>query len=250
MKEGQGVAPASVPWGADDAARVPAHPPAHARRGPAHAAADADAAEPQVPARTAGAAAPHIPAHAAGQAEPHVRIDARKLESALLEVRGAVGRMQLLLDFPGIEAARAERQQLISQIDDYLLPRLRQSGAPILIAMVGSTGAGKSTLLNSIVGSQVSATGIRRPTTNSPGARLPSRRTPGGSPRMSSCPPCRECARRAWPGPAGTACSCWRPARACRAGSRCSTRRTSTPSSRRTGSSRASSSTPPTCGCS
>ena len=34
--------------------------------------------------------------------------------------------------------------------------------------MVGSTGAGKSTLLNSIVGNQVSATGIRRPTTNSP----------------------------------------------------------------------------------
>jgi GTPase SAR1 family protein len=57
---------------------------------------------------------------------------------------------------------------VISQVDDYLLPRLRQSGAPILIAMVGSTGAGKSTLLNSIVGSQVSATGIRRPTTNSP----------------------------------------------------------------------------------
>src|SRR5260370_38154431 len=36
------------------------------------------------------------------------------------------------------------------------------------MAMVGSRGAGKSTLLNSIAGSQVSATGIRRPTTNSP----------------------------------------------------------------------------------
>ena len=39
---------------------------------------------------------------------------------------------------------------------------------PILVALVGSTGAGKSTLVNSIVGAQVSATGIRRPTTNSP----------------------------------------------------------------------------------
>ena len=74
----------------------------------------------------------------------------------------------MLLDFPGIETGRAERQQMISQVEDYLLPRLRQSGAPILIAMVGSTGAGKSTLLNSIAGRQVSATGIRRPTTNSP----------------------------------------------------------------------------------
>src|SRR6185437_11168345 len=39
---------------------------------------------------------------------------------------------------------------------------------PVLVALVGSTGAGKSTLVNSIVGAQVSATGVRRPTTNSP----------------------------------------------------------------------------------
>lgn len=100
--------------------------------------------------------------------EPHVRVDARKLESALINLRESVSRMQLRLDCPGIEAVRAERREVISQVEDYLLPRLRQSGAPVLIAMVGSTGAGKSTLLNSIVGSQVSATGIRRPTTNSP----------------------------------------------------------------------------------
>jgi hypothetical protein len=109
-----------------------------------------------------------VPGGVSDEAEPHVRVDARKLESALIELRDAVTRTQLLLDFPGIETGRAERQQIISQVEDYLLPRLRQSGAPILIAMVGSTGAGKSTLLNSIAGRQVSATGIRRPTTNSP----------------------------------------------------------------------------------
>lgn len=145
MKEGQGTASASLPWGeADDAG--------------------SNAGPVDVPSSTSGDSG-------RGQdevAEPHVRVDARKLEGALIDVRNVIRRLPLLLDSPGIDAVRAERQQLVNQIDDYLLPRLRQSGAPILIAMVGSTGAGKSTLLNSIVGSQVSATGIRRPTTNSP----------------------------------------------------------------------------------
>jgi hypothetical protein len=141
MTDGQGVAPVSVPWGSADAA------------GPAGRPA-------------AGTAAP--PADDSNEAAPHTRVDGRKLETALLELRDAVNRTQLLLDFPGIEAARAERQQVISQVEDYLLPRLRQSGAPVLISIAGSTGAGKSTLLNSIAGRQVSVTGIRRPTTNSP----------------------------------------------------------------------------------
>jgi energy-coupling factor transporter ATP-binding protein EcfA2 len=184
------VASVPVPWGggvspADGPARPPA-PAAHTGPVPGGTGwPDAPAAPPPSAARPPAAhgaavskaasdpAAPRAGRHAASEveesaAEPHVRVDARKLESALLQVRDAVGRMQLLFDCPGVEAVRAERQQVISQVDDYLLPRLRQSGAPVLIAMVGSTGAGKSTLLNSVAGSQVSATGIRRPTTNSP----------------------------------------------------------------------------------
>ena len=153
MTEGQGLAAASARATGTDAAPsadpVRPGPPPAAQPGPGPAAAG-----------------PVIPG--GGEGGRHRRVDARQLEAALLALRRRIVDVNLVYETEGAEATRAERRKLLSQIDDYLLPRIRQSEAPILVALVGSTGAGKSTLVNSIVGAQVSATGIRRPTTNSP----------------------------------------------------------------------------------
>ena len=72
------------------------------------------------------------------------------------------------LEVPGAEEARRARDDLVAQVDDYLLPRLDRMDAPALIVVGGSTGAGKSTLVNSLVGAEVSPAGVLRPTTRAP----------------------------------------------------------------------------------
>jgi hypothetical protein len=91
-----------------------------------------------------------------------------RLLAALAELRDRAARARLPLDIAGADAARGELNALVHQLDDYVIPRLRQLDAPILAVVGGSTGAGKSTLVNSVVGEQVSAPGVLRPTTRAP----------------------------------------------------------------------------------
>jgi hypothetical protein len=88
--------------------------------------------------------------------------------TSLIALREELGAVPLALDTPAAAEARRVRDELSGQVGDYLLPRLRQMDAPLLMVVGGSTGAGKSTLVNSLVGSQVSAAGVLRPTTRAP----------------------------------------------------------------------------------
>lgn len=91
-----------------------------------------------------------------------------ELADALLTLRGRVADVRLPLETATAETGRADRTRVLDQLDDYLLPRLRDPDAPVLVVVGGSTGAGKSTIVNSLVGAQVSAPGVLRPTTRSP----------------------------------------------------------------------------------
>ncbi|HEX3207136.1 MAG TPA: dynamin family protein, partial [Propionibacteriaceae bacterium] len=90
------------------------------------------------------------------------------LESALAELRAAVAQVSLPLPLPGAEEQRKVADEIIRQLDDYVMPRLETIDAPLLAVVGGSTGAGKSTLVNSLVGREVSAPGVIRPTTRAP----------------------------------------------------------------------------------
>ncbi len=88
--------------------------------------------------------------------------------TGITQLREALGLVRL----PFASEAREEDRDLLvavtDQIDDYILPRLMESAAPVLAVVGGSTGAGKSTLVNSIIGTQVTEPGVLRPTTRAP----------------------------------------------------------------------------------
>ncbi|GAA0509647.1 dynamin family protein [Streptomyces antimycoticus] len=91
-----------------------------------------------------------------------------RLLDALTSLRDRVDAARFPLPLPGADRARRSRAELLAQLDDYLVPRLRAPEAPLLAVIGGSTGAGKSTLVNSLVGRRVTEAGVLRPTTRTP----------------------------------------------------------------------------------
>lgn len=95
-------------------------------------------------------------------------IAASDLLARVSVLRDEVERAELPLDLPSTQRAKEDREALLRQLDDYVIPRLASIDAPLLAVVGGSTGAGKSTLVNSVLRREVSKTGVLRPTTTSP----------------------------------------------------------------------------------
>lgn len=87
------------------------------------------------------------------------------LLTALESLRRRLDHDLLPLAIGDVDRDRRLLAEVTGQLDDYLLPRLRDIDAPLLAVVGGSTGAGKSTLVNSLVDADVTEPGVLRPTT-------------------------------------------------------------------------------------
>jgi len=57
-----------------------------------------------------------------------------------------------IADVPGHARVLERRDWIVNTIRDYLIPRIGDPTAPMIVVFAGPTGAGKSTPLNSVIG--------------------------------------------------------------------------------------------------
>ena len=114
-------------------------------------------------------------------------MDTLELTRVLARLRDVLAAVRLPLRTPSAGEGERVRSELAGQIGDYLLPRLRQMDAPLLMVVGGSTGAGKSTLVNSLSAPRSARPGCcgrRRARPCSPSTPA----TSAGSRTTGSCP--------------------------------------------------------------
>ncbi|MFP7697042.1 GTPase domain-containing protein [Trueperella sp. LYQ143] len=89
---------------------------------------------------------------------------ANRIERTVAALRST----SLPLQMPGAHEWEQTRRQLITQLENRILPHVRQVSTPTVMVFGGSSGAGKSTLVNSLIGEEISQASILRPTTRTP----------------------------------------------------------------------------------
>ncbi|MEU1366539.1 GTPase [Streptomyces sp. NPDC005803] len=79
-------------------------------------------------------------------------------------------RLDALRELVGLSRARLDRSALAEagRVLDEAAARQRLSSRHTVVAVAGASGSGKSTLFNALAGTQISETGLRRPTTSAP----------------------------------------------------------------------------------
>jgi hypothetical protein len=66
-----------------------------------------------------------------------------QLVTALVQLHGGLRDLRLPLALARSEEERRIRAEMVDQLEDYVIPRVLSSDAPLLAVVGGSTGAGK-----------------------------------------------------------------------------------------------------------
>lgn len=91
------------------------------------------------------------------------------LVESLIRLAEAVEGLDLrAADVLGHQDVAINRDRISGAVRDYLIPRLEQPEAPLVVVFAGPTGSGKSTLVNSLTGLDLTVAGAIRPTTARP----------------------------------------------------------------------------------
>ncbi|MFV0633130.1 hypothetical protein [Demequina sp.] len=90
------------------------------------------------------------------------------LLDALVDTRAVVADLQFPIPLGDSDDTARLREHMVEQLDHHLIPRVREEASPAIVVVAGSTGAGKSTVVNALLGEQLTASGVLRPTTKVP----------------------------------------------------------------------------------